>query len=1133
MTETLFAAVDVEAPGGARPGFRLDTLELYNWGTFDGRVETLAVTGENALVTGDIGSGKSTLVDAVTTLLLPANRINYNKAAGADTRERSLLSYVLGHYRSERVESTGASRPVGLRDHTSYSVILGRFRNDGYDADVTLAQVFWLPGPGDQQPRRFLVTHEGVLSIHPDFTDFGTDPADLKRRLRTLGASVSDHFPEYGTRLRRLLGIRSEQALELFHQTISMKSVGNLTDFVRQHMLEPSETAPRIASLVKHFEDLTSAHDAVRKAREQLEQLTPITDACAKHDRHRAEVARHEAARAAVRLWSAEHRIGLLDAERDRLSTALGAAIDRVREASAEVDRLDQSLAGLRQARAGLAGGRLAVLEAEVKAAAIRRDERRDRADGFGRLLTSLGLPQVADRPSFDRVRSQLLTRHAEAESRREAETKAVTEQTIVLREAERRSEELRAEIRSLRGRDSNIDTRSLELRDRLAEALGMAGSDLPFVGELIQVRDEQAGWRGAAERVLRGFALSVLVPTERYAQAAAWVDGHHLRGRFVYFRVGDVVARRPGPLPAHPILADVLQIKEGPYQAWLAEEVSARADHVRLESTADFPLHRRAVTRRGQVKTDRRHEKDDRFAVDDRTRWVLGWSNADKIEALLADAARVTAELETARTSLAHTSAAATAARGEDAVVAQLTAYAEWGELDWEATVRTIADLETERAQLVRGNAELATLEAQIETTTELLRGARDRREGQVKRQGGIERDLERLEQDRDATTAWIAGLDAAERDRHRAAYGVLAESQRDPATLAECADAERDLGETLGAAITREQGRQAIEAQRAVRGIMAFRQAWPSDTVELGADIQSAGEYRELRDRIATDDLPRFEAEFKEQLNTNTINDIAGFQAWLDQAAQTIRSRIRTIDESLGAIDYNPGTRISLLVEPTSHQEVRSFREELRACTDDALDEGDQYSEDRFAKVKAIIERFRGRPGLTEADRRWTALVTDVRNWYVFAASERERTSGAEREHFTDSDGKSGGQKEKLAYTILAASLAYQFGLEWGVAQSRDFRFTVIDEAFGRGSDASTRYALELFRKLGLQLLVVTPLQKVHVIEPFVAAVGFVENRSGQRSRLQTLTIEDYRAERARRADMAGVVEVVEVAR
>jgi uncharacterized protein YPO0396 len=45
-------------------------------------------------------------------------------------------------------------------------------------------------------------------------------------------------------------------------------------------------------------------------------------------------------------------------------------------------------------------------------------------------------------------------------------------------------------------------------------------------------------------------------------------------------------------------------------------------------------------------------------------------------------------------------------------------------------------------------------------------------------------------------------------------------------------------------------------------------------------------------------------------------------------------------------------------------------------------------------------------------------------------------------EWEHYSDSDGKSGGQKEKLACTILAASPACQFGLEWGVAQSRDFQ-------------------------------------------------------------------------------------------
>src|SRR6266536_2188829 len=101
----------IDAPPAQRAGMRLHRCEFYNWGTFHGRVWGLDLVGENTLLTGDIGSGKSTLVDAITTLLVPAQRITYNKAAGADNKERTLRSYVLGHYKAERVESTGTSRP--------------------------------------------------------------------------------------------------------------------------------------------------------------------------------------------------------------------------------------------------------------------------------------------------------------------------------------------------------------------------------------------------------------------------------------------------------------------------------------------------------------------------------------------------------------------------------------------------------------------------------------------------------------------------------------------------------------------------------------------------------------------------------------------------------------------------------------------------------------------------------------------------------------------------------------------------------------------------------------------------------------------------------------------------------------
>ena len=270
-----------------------------------------------------------------------------------------------------------------------------------------------------------------------------------------------------------------------------------------------------------------------------------------------------------------------------------------------------------------------------------------------------------------------------------------------------------------------------------------------------------------------------------------------------------------------------------------------------------------------------------------------------------------------------------------------------------------------------------------------------------------------------------------------------------------------------------------------------------WPELRADMDATVEARADFVALRDRVANDDLPRFETEFKEQLNKNAIQELAGFNNWLNRQASAIDERVDRINEALGAVPYNPGRYIRLEKEPTTNQEVAQFRSDLRNA------DQRQPRRRRRPVLRAALPRRQADHRAVAGPRRLLRVrqgldprVTDVRNWFVFSASERDRETDEEWEHYSDSDGKSGGQKEKLAYTILAASLAYQFGLEWGAVKSKDFRFAVIDEAFGRGSDVSTRYALELFAKLGLQLLIVTPLQKVHVIDPYVKAIGFVDN-------------------------------------
>ena len=335
---------------------------------------------------------------------------------------------------------------------------------------------------------------------------------------------------------------------------------------------------------------------------------------------------------------------------------------------------------------------------------------------------------------------------------------------------------------------------------------------------------------------------------------------------------------------------------------------------------------------------------------------------------------------------------------------------------------------------------------------------------------------------------------------------------------TVESCDNREQELRKWLQDKIDAEDRKIRSLHERIIRDMSNYNNNYPLDTKEVDAAVESANNYREMLNELLADGLPRFEARFKELLNENTIREVANFQSQLHRERETIRDRIEQINHSLNNIDYNSGRYIQLEAQITQDADIRDFQTELRACTEGALtgSEDEQYSESKFLQVKKIIERFRGREGLSELDKRWTNKVCDVRNWFIFGASERWREDNSEYEHYSDSGGKSGGQKEKLAYTILAASLAYQFGLEWGEARSRSFRFVVIDEAFGRGSDESAEYGLKLFEQLNLQLLIVTPLQKIHIIEPYVSHVGFVHNEDGRVSKIRNLSIETYREEK-----------------
>ncbi len=1103
----------------SRVGFRLARLEVLNWGTFDRRVWRYELDGRNGLLTGDIGSGKSTLVDAVTTLLVPAQRVAYNKAAGADARERSLRSYVLGHYKSERNEVTGSARPVALRDASHYTVICATFRNEAYDQAITLAQVFWLKDP-QGQPARLYVAAERALGIAEDFSDFGTDIAALRKRLRAGGCELFDSFPPYGAWFRRRFGIEHEQALELFHQTVSMKSVGNLTDFVRNHMLEPFDVATRIEALIRHFDDLDRAHQAVLKAKQQIALLAPLVDDGARHRAIAAEIEASRTARDGLRGYFARLKIDLLDrrlallaieAERlDRQLERLGQQCERER---AEAGRIERAIRDQ-------GGARLEALAAELRRLELDKQQRRQRADRHAALLARIDAAAPTDEAGFIGLKSSIAER---AESLRTSIADLDNEEReddYALRKGREAHATLSAEIESLERRRSNIDAAQVRIRDAMCSALGLDPDSLPFAGELIQVRDDERDWEGAAERLLRGFGLSLLVADSHYADVASWVDRQHLGARLVYFHVRAKKATVGSGLHPHSLVRKLVIKPDTPHYDWLEHELRQRYDVACCDSAEQFRREARAITRAGQIKDPTgRHEKDDRSRIDDRSRYVLGWTNADKLRTLVDQRRRLEAQLATVAARIAAMQQARRDAREQLETLARLEEFTRYADIDWASVAREIAALADERARLEAASDVLAELGRQLKTVQDRLAEAEGKRADVLGKRGELRSRDEAARHTREQAHAmWQAApLDAVGIER---LDGLRTEALGEHhLTIESCDNREHDVRVWLTDRIDAADKRLSRLTERIVNAMRGYTEAFKAESVELDVSLAALPEFERVLSGLMSDDLPRFEARFKELLNTNTINEIANFNAQLARERETIRERVDHINRSLEEIDYNPGRYIRLIAQPSPDAEVREFQQDLRACTEGAVSGSgdDQYSEAKFLQVKAIIDRFRGRDGLTDADRRWTAKVTDVRNGFLFSASERWRADDTEHEHYADSGGKSGGQKEKLAYTVLAASLAYQFGLEWGAVRSRSFRFVVIDEAFGRGSDESAQYGLRLFQQMNLQLLIVTPLQKIHIIEPYVSSVAFVHNEGGKDSRLRCLTIEAYRAHKA----------------
>ena len=287
-----------------------------------------------------------------------------------------------------------------------------------------------------------------------------------------------------------------------------------------------------------------------------------------------------------------------------------------------------------------------------------------------------------------------------------------------------------------------------------------------------------------------------------------------------------------------------------------------------------------------------------------------------------------------------------------------------------------------------------------------------------------------------------------------------------------------------------------------------------WASDTHKLGKEIAFVDDYLEFYDRIEKEELAKYRKQFKNYLNDNMIKGVSDFKTLLDTQEEQIHESIDKLNESLKKIDFkkNPQTTfIQLFAEKDNSKDVQDFRVSLRDWKPDIAEyertKDDRILENSFLKIKELIDK------LTEKEE-WRKRITDVRNWLRFVAKEFYREDMKRPPKLHENIAKySSGEQAQFTYTIMGAAIAYQYGILQDGLNTNSFRFICVDEAFARQDEEKADYLMDLVKKLNLQMLLVTPDDKIHIAEPYISGVHIVHRVNNRNSRIFDTTIEQAR--------------------
>lgn len=1113
-------------------GFRLQYMEVLNWGTFHKEIVRIAPEGNNSLLTGANASGKSTFIDALLTLLVPQQRMRfYNQSSGVEKRgDRTEESYVLGHYGNIVKEGTSSSTTQKLREkQDTYSILLASFSSTTQQT-VTLFQLRWFSG---QDLKRSYGIAYRPLEIAKDFPKFDSR-GDWKKYLDAKYNSnkyksrqvVFFNTPsEYESQLISRLGMRSN-ALSLFNQMVGVKVLDDLDDFISTHMLEDQDAEKEYKELRDSFFILTEANENIEKAKLQVEWLTPICE----HITTLQQAT--EQGKALVQLQSesvygfAQKYISLAMEEQAKQAIALE-EIKQYNEALQEqYETLDTKRLDLeRDIRNDAVGKQIETLKKEKRESLSAKEERMRNAEQYNKIVASLELMTDPDEETFkaNKEKAQPLFKEIQAEeSLQEEKSRKLTNEN---EEIVQQIDVLREHIEMLRKNKNNISGREAAIRDEILSAVGATKEEVPFIGELIKVKESEGAWEYAIEKVLHHTALHLVVPPEYYPKINAYVSTHNLKGRIRYYKYEQPAPKIfEQPRKEQHLLLDKIEIKsKHPYFLWVEQLIESQHNFTCVEDLSDFEqFAEMALTPKGLVKYRKgKHEKDDRAVTSGRSSYVLGWENKEKIRELSQEGVRLQEVKKKNDTTLKELQLKREELWRKKIDINNLNEkFPKFDTINWQLYALKIQELETAIEQLEQTNNRIKALQEQFRKVKEEQAALKITLKEVGRKELVIEQTITQITEKKQQHQAILATNPAVDTALFVAKYPHLSEL-----SYANIETHRQAFASALSKQIEQNKqliGKKEMEITKAIAkfknppaAIIEKFKDWSADVYPLPEkiDLILLAEYQHYLDKLKKDNLPKYEKKFRDYLHETTIHKMGSFATFFDKWAEEIYKNIRQLNESLKEINFNtqPDTYIQLVHYSRESKDVTEFKDLLRLARVN-INEFSNQEDGRRLHFEQHIAPFIRRL----ENEQWRKKVLDVRQWFSYKAEESFRETGTKAKTYERMGQLSGGEKAQLTYTILGSALAYQFGMLKDGMQGNSFRFIAIDEAFKAQDEERAYYLITLCRQLHLQLLVVTPSDNIHIVENDIAFVHFVSRAKDKTSHLINMPIEQFKEER-----------------